>query len=235
MPELVRFASVMAVLAVGAGALLGGCSALVDLDGLSGPADAASSGDGASPLDGGTPTDSGDKDSTATDAAADAGPDADTHVGPNLLDDSSFENGCTWMGYQGVSTTDSTARTGTKSCRICTAPLTTDYFTGNSNPTGTAPVIGAKYHAVAWIRRASGAAVPPGAALNVRTFNPSPFTTVESTSTLPSVIPFTDTWQRLDVTLTVTQAAATIDVYIGTDTAPGACFLIDDVWLEKLP
>lgn len=22
---------------------------------------------------------------------------------------------------------------------------------------------------------------------------------------------------------------------VGTDTAPGACFLLDDVWLEKLP
>ncbi len=235
MPELVRFAPVLALVVGGLGALGVACSALVDLDGLAGPADAASSAEGGTATDGSGPPDSGDKDSTTTDATTDAAADADTHLGPNLLDDSSFEDECTWNGYQGTRSTDSTARTGTKSCRICTAPLTTDYFTGNSLFTAAAPVVGATYHAVAWVRAAPGAALPPGAVLNLRTLYPSPFTGVERASTSPSLTPLTDTWQRMEITLAVTKPAAQMDGYVGSDTAPGACFLVDDVWLEKLP
>jgi hypothetical protein len=235
MPQPLRSASVMAVLVGAAGwVLVVGCSALVSVDGLTGPAasadaDAAPAEDG-SPLDG-TPTDATATDSTTTDGAADA----DTHVAPNLLDESSFENGCTWNGFQGSSATDTaTARTGTKSCRICTSPTTADYFTGNSNFTDVGPVVGATYHAVGWVRSAPGAAAPPGGVrLTFRTLDPVPFTPIEGSAT--PFISFTAAWQKLEVSFTVTKPAANMDVYIATDTAPGACFLIDDVWLEKLP
>jgi hypothetical protein len=223
----------MAVVIGGAGALGVGCSLLVGVDGLAGPIDAASSSEGGSTSEGGPTLDSSDKDAPAT---TDAGADADTHVGPNLLDESSFESGCTWNGFQGTSATDSTtAHTGTKSCRVCTSPFTTDYFTGNSHYTNTAPAVGATYRAVAWVRTAPGAAVPPNAVLNLRTLDPSPFTGIEAIATAATGSPLTDTWRSLEITLAVTKAAATMDVFVATNTVPGSCFLIDDVWLEKLP
>jgi len=224
----------MAALGGAAGALVVGCSALVSLDGLTGPADAASAPSEASPSpDATVALDSGDKDASP---ATDAAPDADTHVGPNLIEDSTFETkGCTWRSFQGTIATDSTARSGTKSCRVCPSPSTTDYFTGGDPFSAPAPTIGTTYHASAWVRTAPGAATPPGAIFFMRTSNATPFTQVEGLSTDTAVLPFTDTWQKMELTLKVTKAAEQMDIFVGTDTAPGACFLIDDVWLERLP
>lgn len=239
MPQVARFASVTAAL-VGACAAVSfaGCSALVSVDGLAGAADATPTpaGEGGSGLDGSSSRDASDA-GAASDAptTTDAPPDADTHVGPNLLDDSSFEGDCTWNGFQGISSSDPTARTGSKSCRICTSPTTTDYFTGNSHYTSAAPLIGATYRAVAWVRKAPGAPSPGPAILNLRTLTPSPFTSIENTATDLPGLTLTDTWQRLEILMLVTKSASNMDVYVGVDTAPNSCFLIDDVWLEKLP
>jgi hypothetical protein len=113
-------------------------------------------------------------------------------------------------------------------------PGTTDYFTGGDPFTAGPPVVGTSYHAVAWVRKAPGAATPVGALLFFRTSNATPFTGIDGANTGPA-LPFTDTWQRLEITVKSTKPAEQIDIFVGTDTVPGSCFLIDDVWLEKVP
>ena len=235
MAPLSRFASVLAGLIGGAGALGAGCSLVVDADGLAGLADAASSSEGATIIEGGPALDSGDQEATADATAADAPHVADTHAGPNLIADGAFEQGCSWGAYEGTATTDSTARTGTKSCRICTTPTTQDAFTGQDPFTAPPPVIGATYHAVAWVRTAPGAALPPGLSIHVRSSNPMPFQAIESDASAQPGLVVTDTWQKLEISLKTTMNAAEMDVFVGSATAPGACFLLDDVWLERLP
>jgi hypothetical protein len=243
MPQLSRSASVTAAFAVAAGAFAAGCSLLVDSGGLVGPADAAApfSEGGASPDSSSGGLDSGGTDSsTTTDGPViegdGSGPNPDPeHVGPNLLADNSFESGCTWNAFQGtISTEVGTAHIGTKSCRVCTEPGTTDYFTGGDPFTFGPPVVGVTYRATAWVRTAPGANTPPGAVMQLRTSNPSPFASIESANTSVAGLPFTATWQKMVISLKVSLAAAKVDVFIGTNTAPGACFLIDDVWLESL-
>jgi hypothetical protein len=246
MPQLTRFASLTAALVVAASAFAVGCSLLVDSGGLVGPADGAApfSEGGASPDS--SSGSSGGLDSGGTDSSTTAdgpviegdgsGPGDPEHVGPNLLADHSFESGCTWNGFQGVTTTESpTAHTGTKSCRVCTEAATTDYFTAGDPFTFGPPVVGVTYRATAWVRTAPGASTPPGAVMHLRTSNPAPFASIESAYTSIAGLPFTPTWQKMVISLKVSLAAAKVDVFVGTDTAPGACFLIDDVWLEQLP
>lgn len=245
MPQLTRFASLTAALVAAASALAVGCSVLVDVGGLAGPADAAaapSSESGALPDGSSSGLDSGGKDATATTDGpvieGDGGgpPDANEHVGPNLLADSSFESGCTWNSFQGTIATESgTARTGTKSCRVCAAASTPDYYTGGDPFTGGAPIVGATYRATAWVRTAPGAVTPPGAIFFVRASNAVPFTTIDSANTPQPRLRFTATWQKLELSLTSTAPAGSMDIFVGTDTAVGSCFLLDDVWLEKLP
>jgi hypothetical protein len=243
MPQLSRFAPLLAVLVGSASALAAiGCSALVDLSGLStgSAADATTTPTEGGSNEAGPLTDSGDgstgTDGAPIDARADAdAADPDPHVGPNLLADHSFESGCTWDAFQGTKATDTTARTGTKSCRICTLDSTTDYFTGQDPFSAPAPVVGATYRAIAWVRTAPGAAVPPGPVLNVRSTNSAPFTAIEGAASANPGIPFTDTWQRVEVTMKATKPAQQMDIFVGSNTVTGGCFLVDDVWLERLP
>ena len=88
---------------------------------------------------------------------------------------------------------------------------------------------------MAWVRRAPGASTPVGALLFLRTSNATPFAQVDGANTGPMALPFTDTWQRMEITMKSTMPAGQMDVFVGSDTVPGACFLLDDVWLEKLP
>ena len=245
MTQLARFAPVTAALVAAASVLAVGCSVLVDVDGLSGSLDAA-----ATPIsEGGS---SGDANSGGLDSSNDARvgadgpiiegdgggglPEANEHVGPNLLADSSFESGCSWSSFQGSIATESpTARTGTKSCRVCASPSTPDYYPGGDPFTGGPPVVGATYRATAWVRTAPGSATPPGALLFVRATNSSPFASIDQANTPKPGLPFTATWQKLQVSFTSTAPAGQMDIFVGTDTLVGSCFLIDDVWLEKLP
>ena len=218
-------------------AIASGCSLLVDVDGLAGVA-----ADASVPTDASATTDAkvdATNDASATDgstpdATPDAVPDPNAHVGPNLLEDSSFETSCSsFSAFQGSAVSDPTARTGSRSCRVCTDPPPVDYFTADAKAT-VSPTRGATYHAVAWVRTAPGAATPPSINISARTYSNPPFQAIESTTSPSPVVP-TSTWQKVETTLTIAKAAPEMDIFVGTGSAPGACFLLDDFWLEKLP
>lgn len=215
-----------------------GCSAIVDFDALVGPNDAAT-GDGSSGApgtDGSASTDGPTGDAAAAPDGTD-GTAPDTHVGPNLISNGTFETGCApWGAFQGTIVEDSTARTGSKSCRICTKPTTTDYFTAGDGYTAGPPIVGATYHGVAWVRTAPGAATPPGIYLHMRTSNATPtFVGLEGPSTPDPGIPIDATWKKIELTMKPTMAAQQMDIFIGSVHQPNVCFLLDDVWFEKVP
>ena len=206
---------------------------MLDFDALVGP----SSGS-----EGGVIVEAGDAEGSgpAGDASAepdspldrDAAPDGDTHVGPNLVPDGTFDSVCPLGTFQGTVASDGTARRGAKSCRVCTLPATPDYFTAGSFAS-SGPAVGSTYHAEIWVRTAPGAATPPGILLHLRTSNDAPFVQIQKSMTSPRTIDAT--WQKIEITLQPTIAAARMDLFFGSDTAVGACFLVDDVWLERLP
>jgi hypothetical protein len=176
------------------------------------------------------------------DAAADAPVDSngldagDVSGAPNLHPQSTFENGtcAPWYGYQGATSFSATAHTGTGACRICTLPSTTDFFTADDTGVAGAAAVGATYRASAWARTDPAAPGPGPVTVYLRSFAVpgGTFTSLER-----GVSPSADLgsqWQRLEATLTITKPDGTINVFIGGAHRANACFLIDDVVLQRV-
>jgi len=211
---------------------ISGCTLFVDMSGFSSGGDQRDAGQTedanlASSIDG------DDKDATQApndviDAMHDAG------VTPtNLLPSGGFEDGCgTWAGFQATLSSDPTARTGSKSCRICMDPGVDDVFSASDDGAIEHPPIGALFRAEAWVRTAPGAAAPPDAALLARTFNAAPFTEIEKNQGASSAVG--ETWSKVEATLKINLVADRFHVSVGASAAPGACFLVDDVVVERV-
>lgn len=189
-------------------------------------------GDATEPIDGTTermldaPSGGGDND-----AGADAAP-------PELHPNGTFESGLApWVPYHGTVASDTTARTGTHSLRTCAqASVPSDsVFSADDSGAVLGPVVGATYHASAWVRTAPGAtAAPRSVNLLFRTIDTSPaFAEVENSYT-PSIAMST-TWTKLETDLKVTTAAQALNVAVTGHYEAGACFLIDDVSVVRLP
>jgi len=219
-----------------------GCSLLTPLSGYSSGDDALAPAAEAGPTGerDGSSMAPGDADPhAAADATLDAAADADASTdgpppSPNLYADSSFETSCApFGGFQGDVTRDKTAHTGSWSCRACTRPTTTDYFTADDGSFHPGPVVGATYRFEAWVRSAPGAPAAPDMLAFLRTANVSgQFTKVEED--VNDIAPLTSTWQHVSVTLKVTAPAERIGGFVGAAHAPDACFLLDDVVLRRI-
>jgi hypothetical protein len=219
---------------------LGACSLITSLSGLSdGAADAsgpeAASGEAAA-------VDAGSDANPTADAATDGGTtDGGTTDGeseaslPNIHPAGTFESGTTcdpWGYFESTISWNDVAHTGKGSCRVCSVTGKTDGFTADDKGIiGSAP-IGAVYHLSAWLRAAPGSSVATTGYVVLRTINFPSYDTIEGLSS-DSVL-LTDTWQKLDTTLTVNGAADALDVVIAGDYAADACFLFDDVVVERI-
>jgi hypothetical protein len=220
-------------------AAIGSACSLGALDGFAGGAEgdggvAAIDASGAARDDAGSAgSDALPPGDSATDAA-DAG-DADGVAGrPNLAQNPGFENGSScgppWTNFESTLTIDTEKRSGTQSCKVCRGSAGDSSFTiGYSGTLDANASIGAKYHALAYVRRASGA--PTGAELVLRTWGPSS-TTDKATSIS---VPLDATWRLVEVTGTINISPGAVDLYVvsaGTSTTD--CFSIDDVYVERL-
>jgi hypothetical protein len=153
---------------------------------------------------------------------------------PNLHPAGDFTEGCTgWYPYMSTHAASTTARSGPRSCRVCSKDVPDDVFTADDTGFLTPPP-GARYRAEAWVRAAPGSPVPSGGvALHIRTFQSSPWMQFDQASS--ASIDVDDTWRRLEIELTVTTTDKRLNVYVGGETEPGVpCFLVDDVHVERL-
>ena len=206
---------------------LAACS-LTSLDGLTSPASAATEGGSVD----------GAFDASLADGVSDAPIDvskldAGDAAGVNLYPrGGTLDTSCEpFVGFQGTVTPTSTARTGAGACRVCTNPMTTDYFTADDGGEFGAVAVGERYRARVWVRAEVGAPAAPGVTLHLRTVTP-PFNTV--TNDMSPTASIDATWKQLETTTTVTEASR-VNVYVAAGHAPGACFVLDDVTLERLP
>lgn len=186
-------------------------------------------------VDGGVPplVDGGEA-GALRDAEADA---ADAGERPNLHPQGTFDTvGCgTWGNYLATLTAATPGRMSAGACRVCaTSQGAKEFFTIDDNGLPGAPIAGARYRATAWVRPAPGAVTPTYAMLHIRTFGFDPdFTTYEQADPVAAV-PFTTDWMPLSVELTIQQARGKLNVFLGAPGAVGACFLVDDVRLERV-
>ncbi len=164
----------------------------------------------------------------------DAGEDS-AAAAQNLHPQGSFEVGCSpWDGYQATATSSTTARSGARSCRVCVMQGVADFFTLDDNTIPLSPVAGARYRAEAWVRAAPGSVSPTTAQIYLRTVTPAPFVTHQQAEGPFIVLPANGEWVRLQIELTANQAQGVFNVFVAAPAVPGACFLVDDVRLERL-
>ena len=222
------------------GAACSACSLLTSLDGLS---DGAALGVPADAHTDGTATGATDAPSeamTVVDAAqhdVDAGSitDANDDAGPNLHPNGTFESGTCdpFGGFQGTVDVVSTAHTGTGACRACTLPQTTDYFTADDNRAPGPGEVGATYHVQAWVRTDPSSPPPMDVSIYLRNATLVNGTFTEHGESMSAPVTIDATWQRIETTYAFTQAG-NLNVFIGAGTAPNACFIFDDVLLQKV-
>ena len=151
----------------------------------------------------------------------------------NLHPRSGFEQGCEgWGSYRGTLASSDIARSGLRSCRVCTSN-TTDIFTADDQGVSPNPPIGSEWLAEAWVRSDPGRAIPPNVGITLRSKNDTPSFAILEQDYDGLNGPPTATWQKVAVTLTITKAAQTINIVVGADAVDGGCFVLDDVALYK--
>ncbi|MDB4935498.1 MAG: hypothetical protein JWP87_2470 [Labilithrix sp.] len=213
---------------------LAACSLTTSLDGLSSSAGFVTpDGEAGSADASGVPDAPG---GGAPDAST--GPDARDAAetgGTNLHPAGTFEDGtcAPWNSYQGTIGPSTTAHTGTRSCRACAKPSTTDIFSADDTGAPGPAIVGATYRAEGWVRTSPGDPAPPFVRLVLRNFKYQGNTFVDLESGDSPKLPIDATWMKFEVVLTVTKAG-TLNVYLPGDAATGACFLLDDVVVQRI-
>lgn len=210
-------------------ALVAGCSLVTTTDGLAGDAASSAADSGAdvaaaSDADGATPP---LDDSSAPDASAVV----------NLHPNGDFDAlGCKlWGGYYATLTADTLARSGTGSCRVCAlegSQSAGGFSADDASGSASNPPVGAVYAVSAWIRAAPGAPSPDDITVLLRSTRPSPFQIYEEAYG-PRVAPTND-WAQINVTLAINEQAEALNTAIIGRGSTGACFLVDDLVLQRL-
>jgi hypothetical protein len=206
------------------------CSLVTSLDGLTSATGALEPD--AAMLDG---MSEASNDGAAADARSDTVVDAGDEAGVNLYPDGgTFESSCDPLkGFHGTVTPTATAHGGSKGgCRACTGPTTTDYFTADDGAAFGLAASGERYRARAWVRTEVGMPAPPDLNLHLRTVVFPAYQVIADVTS--STVPIDASWKQLEVVSTVT-TASNINVFVAATHAPGACFVVDDITLERLP
>jgi hypothetical protein len=193
-----------------------------------GASDGATSGDASDLADG---------DTDAHDAAGEPDASGDTSAddaGPNLEPNATFETGTDgWIAFQGMLSVSFTAHGGGKSLRVCTSIAgTTSTFAGDDNLSPGDAIIGASYRARASARTDPAGDMPGPIQLGLRTVNKDVGFVVKD-SAVATPVALDATWRQLEVTLAVTERGL-LNVTASAGTVPGACFLLDDVVLQRI-
>jgi hypothetical protein len=214
---------------MGTWAMAAGCS-LTSTDGFVGGADASPDASGAG--SDGAPSITADATSEATGVPADAGP-------PNVLSNGDFELGCSdgWKGLDPFTTgtLDTTAHSGSASCRVCStafdgggATFYADFGQSAEHP--VAP--GETYEAELWARTAPSSAAPDSfsAALAVRDADGGALEETNSGAQIP-----TDAWAHVGFSHKTTAAGETLSFIITMQRNSGTttCLLLDDARISK--
>jgi hypothetical protein len=145
----------------------------------------------------------------------------------NLVANGGFEDGCSdWFSSSATLTSDTTARSGAKSCRVCRNGSEAGYYVHRS--VGGAAKPGERFGATAWIRAADGSPAGSGFTIALRGIDAleSPLEAASGQAAVPSA-----TWQEATVSFEVTKEGTShLTVDIGAEAGPdGSCFLVDDV------
>lgn len=226
------------VIVVVASALLGACSLLTDLDGLSG---------GEAPSDA-TMTDAHVGDAVLETAASDDATLEDASVGPDAtplnrqpnagFEDAPGEPGCGpgWNGYDATLTRVTTSRTGRFACQACengTDRSTGFTIDGYDSMKGVAIAVGETWHAEAWVRLPPGLSTVQQASIHVRTYA-ADGTFIEGSQS--AQVTLTSAWQKVAVDLQLSKPGNLLNVYIESGpAAAGNCVLGDDVVVYRAP
>lgn len=156
----------------------------------------------------------------------------------NLMANPGFEDGtCGPVNfYQGSGGGSADAHGGSHACQACRANEGTDFYTFNPFFVVMKPVVGATYHASAWVKRGAESFKDQTITISLRAANTEP--TFQEQQVVGSLgVPLTDQWQPIEVKLTLSKDAQEIDFFVGASTLATAgqrCFLVDDVavWRE---
>jgi hypothetical protein len=185
-------------------------------------------------------------DTSSADAGADGTASADgaDAAVASILPNGGFEDGtgggcgATWSAFNALLTRDTTARSGTYSCRVCkhlTSAPDADAFAQPYSidsldaMRGIAYEIGQTWQVTAWVRLAPGTAstATSMAVLRVERTNGTPI----QFSSPVAATKLTADWQQVGEELQVAQdGGAFLNVYVEADPGnEGDCFLVDDV------
>ena len=166
----------------------------------------------------------------SADAGSSGGP---TNTG--LVENGGFENGCEPLfTSNGALTSDTTARTGAKSCKLCRTPggepsLYLYARLGNVNPKA-----GDIYDVSAWMRKAPGVDSGGNSLIAIASLDSTGSVNGDGASANgPDAI--TDVWKEAKVSWTVAKAdgeIARVDIGLPS-AADNVCFLIDDLTVTK--
>lgn len=161
------------------------------------------------------------------DATADT--DAASPAAGELLANSGFELGCTGWGTAEANAEDSTtARSGTRSCRVCGTSDAYFFFQEIAGPFEP----GAQYAAEAWLRADPGeAGVAPDPRSRLECFDEG---NNQIFATESSALGLDATWKRTSTLITVKPGTHTLSFSLWSHGA-GTCFLIDDASVRRLP
>ena len=168
---------------------------------------------------------------TPTGDGGSSGAPADT----GLVENGGFENGCEPLfTSNGAMTSDTTAKTGGKSCKLCRTPGGEASLYLYARLGKVNPKVGDVYDVSAWMRKAPGAESGVNSAIFIAG--------IDSTGSVngdgangngPDAI--TDTWKEAKLSWTVARAdgeIARVDIGLPS-AAANVCFLIDDLTVTK--
>lgn len=216
-------------------AALPACSLFSSLDDLSetvvyveagadGP-DGTSGGDG-SGANGGDTGSGSDGNMQIVDAGDDSGY-------PNLHPNGTFDVGCQgWFPYNATLAADSTAHSGAGSCRVCSTVTSSDVATIDEAGVLVPVANGGVYVASAWFRVPDGVSGPSSGVKITLVTRAQGGADLDTQQGSLSAIDATS-WTQLKVQLTATQDAAKLRVWAGGKAQTSACFLIDDLRVER--
>jgi hypothetical protein len=155
-----------------------------------------------------------------------------TAGGVALSDD--FEDGCTgWDSSSANLSADSTARSGTKSCRACFKGTEAAYDLFTRKSLVLKP--GDRFIVSAWIRATPDKAPGASMVLGVRVEDSEESTLDEGGGQGPIL---GETWQEMTASFEVTKSTAnSLRVIVASqrvdDPASGSCFLVDDLTITR--
>lgn len=173
----------------------------------------------------GAPVGSTDDAASQSDVRVDAG-------GSNLLLNGDFEMGCAgWTTDYAALSLTSTAHSGKAACMLCGERSDRGYQIWQVVD-GSTLVVGKKYLAEAWVRRATadgGATGASNVAVLPRDLDGNSLGLVTGGD-----VPMTDEWQHLTAIITHEPKTKAAEVQIGSG-APNTCIIVDDASFNALP